>query len=140
MIRPQDAKEGSAYAQQQYEKYETAWKASTKAADNLRHENDAERQSLLDEQKLIQEIMRLVGRPLIHFPLPFLPARLLFSYSCFPSAFFSVAARLRFPFSLCSHASFPSFLFLSPLVRRLRHSLLAPRRTHAKGSASRCPL
>ena len=106
MIRPQDAKEGSAYAQQQYEKYETAWKDSTKAADNLRHENDAERQSLLDEQKLIQEIMRLVGRPHLSLPLfRFLsiPARpLLVTLALSP--LHSVATRPHSPFS-----QFPRF-------------------------------
>jgi len=56
-----DAKEGADYAQQQYEKYNTAYNDASKAADSLRHQNDAERQSLLDEQNLIQEIMRLVG-------------------------------------------------------------------------------
>ena len=66
----QDAKEGADYAQQQYEKYNTAYNDASKSADNLRHQNDAERQSLLDEQSLIQEIMRLVGPPPPTLPRP----------------------------------------------------------------------
>ncbi len=62
-MRPQDAKQGSDYAQQQYEKYNTAYNDASKAASNLRSQNDAERQSLLDEQSLIQQIMVLVGAP-----------------------------------------------------------------------------
>ena len=57
----QDATKGSEYAQQQYEKYNTAYNDASKAAHNLRTQNNAERQSLVDEQNLIQEIMRLVG-------------------------------------------------------------------------------
>ena len=76
-LLPQDAKQGSDYAQQQYEKYNTAHNDASKAADNLRHENDAERQSLIDEQNLIQEVMRLVGES---------PQRLV-KYPTRPSAF-----------------------------------------------------
>jgi vacuolar-type H+-ATPase subunit I/STV1 len=59
--KAKDAKQGSEYAEQQYEKYNTAYNDATKAAQTLRNQNNAERQSLVDEQNLIQEIMRLVG-------------------------------------------------------------------------------
>jgi len=59
--KAKDAHKGSEYAQQQYEKYNTAFNDASKAAQNLRTQNNAERQSLVDEQNLIQEIMRLVG-------------------------------------------------------------------------------
>ena len=37
----QDAKEGAAYARQQYDKYSTAFNDATKAADTLRHQAGA---------------------------------------------------------------------------------------------------
>jgi len=48
--KAKDAHKGSEYAQQQYEKYNTAFNDASKAAQILRTQNNAERQSLVDEQ------------------------------------------------------------------------------------------
>ena len=61
MSREDEAKEGAAYAQQQYEKYDTAYTAATKARDESAQQNAAELAGLQAEFDLIKDIMRMIG-------------------------------------------------------------------------------
>jgi hypothetical protein len=56
-----DAREGSTYAQEEYEKWKTAYKKAKSDLDATLARHDAERQSLLQERELIKMIMRYIG-------------------------------------------------------------------------------
>ena len=56
-----DAREGSTYAQEEYEKWKTAYKKAKSDLDAILARHQAERQSLLQERELIKMIMRYIG-------------------------------------------------------------------------------
>jgi hypothetical protein len=59
--KAQEAKDGAAYAREQYEKYSTAYKSAKSTLDQILKQNAEERNGLLDERELIKEIMRMIG-------------------------------------------------------------------------------
>jgi hypothetical protein len=59
--KTKEADDGSRYAQQQYEKYHTAYAAARGVSDSIAKSNAAELADLLDERDLIKEIMRMIG-------------------------------------------------------------------------------
>ena len=61
MEKTKEADEGSRYAQQQYEKYHTAYAAARTVSEGIARSNAAEMGDLLDERDLIKEIMRMIG-------------------------------------------------------------------------------
>jgi hypothetical protein len=56
-----DAREGSKYAQEEYEKWKTAYKKAKSDLDATLARHDVERKNLLDERELIKLIMRYIG-------------------------------------------------------------------------------
>jgi hypothetical protein len=56
-----DAKEGSAFAQAEYEKWKTAYKKAKADLDITLARHEEERKSLFDERELIKMIMRYIG-------------------------------------------------------------------------------
>ena len=61
-VQKKEADEGMKYAQDQYEKYRTADKAAVAHYHNVAEKHAQERQGLDEEEALIREIMRMIGR------------------------------------------------------------------------------
>ena len=59
--KTKEAKQGSAFAQDEYEKWKTAYKRAKEDLDATLARHAQERQNLLDERELIKEIMRYIG-------------------------------------------------------------------------------
>jgi len=59
--KTKEAKQGSAFAQDEYEKWKTAYKRAKEDLDATLARHAEERQNLLDERELIKEIMRMIG-------------------------------------------------------------------------------
>ncbi len=66
----QDAREGSNFAQEEYEKWKTAYKKAKSDLDATLARHEAERQSLLQERELIKMIMRYIGQCLLALACP----------------------------------------------------------------------
>ena len=56
-----EAREGASFAQDEYEKWKTAYKRAQEDLDATLARHAEERQNLLDERELIKEIMRMIG-------------------------------------------------------------------------------
>jgi len=59
--KTKEAKQGSGFAQDEYEKWKTAYKRAKEDLDATLARHAEERQNLLDERELIKEIMRYIG-------------------------------------------------------------------------------
>ena len=59
--KTKEAKQGSTFAQDEYEKWKTAYKRAKEDLDATLARHAEERQNLLDERELIKEIMRMIG-------------------------------------------------------------------------------
>merc|ERR1712159_587928 len=57
----QDAREGSSFAEAEYEKWKDAHRKAKADLEATLARHEAERQSLLDERELIKQIMRYIG-------------------------------------------------------------------------------
>jgi hypothetical protein len=56
-----DAREGSKFAEMEYEKWKTAHKQAKKELEAMKARYDDERKDLMDEREVIKQIMRYIG-------------------------------------------------------------------------------
>jgi len=59
--KEKEAKEGSTFARNSYEKWDTAFKGAKRSLKKILAAHKKERKNLLDERELIKEIMRMIG-------------------------------------------------------------------------------
>ncbi len=87
--KTKEADEGSRYAQQQYEKYHTAYTAARTVSDGIARSNAVELADLLDERDLIKEIMRMIGAARVRSRIA------MRGVSCMPPCLLHLARSMR---------------------------------------------